>query len=85
MTIRAYALDLPGSPGNHGVVLLNSLTDLPIPMSVYTFHDLEDAENFIAWVSRKPLNPRRLRDEQVVDFAVEWSASGREAARKDTA
>ena len=78
MTIRAYELDIPGSTSNHGVVLVNSVTDLPLHVSAYTFTDLEDAEAFLGWLSSLGTDLRRVTETEVQDRALEWLSGARE-------
>jgi len=68
MTIRHYDLE-------HGIVLVDSVTDLPLPITVYTFQDLDDADTFLAWATER--GARRTTTAEVVDRAEAWVRYGR--------
>lgn len=82
MSIQAYLLDLPGSPSEHGIVLVDSVTDLPIRVPVFAFRDLDDADEFVSWVVT--LRPRiSTFDEKTWSgCAEEWTARVREERRR---
>lgn len=82
MAIQAYELDSPFSSASHGFVLVNSVTDLPLPIPVFTFKSLDDADAFLEWLERLGVDPRRLSAEQAETKAVEWIRFGRDAQRQ---
>ena len=81
MSIQAYLLDFPGSPSEHGIVLVDSVRDLPLPIPVFTFRDLDDADDFVTWVLT--FRPRvTVYDEKIWSgCADEWVRRVREERR----
>jgi hypothetical protein len=78
MSIQAFELEY-SSGHTGGVVLVCSVTCLPLPLETSALRDLDDADAFVEWGGGSEL--RKLSVSQLQDLGELWNQKGREEFR----
>jgi hypothetical protein len=78
MILTAHEIDY-----DEGVVIVDSVSDLPLPISTYAFIDVDEADAFLGWAL--PEHRHELRDEMSAALLVhKWKHSWTYPSTVDT-